>query len=159
MSDQHDEKFDEKEAEKREEKKEEKSPEEKSWDEKHQRDPLSTVVWGAILIWAGLVLLASTTGFLDNFTNRLADTPGFRFLGQISSAWGLICIGAAVIILLEIVVRLLMPAYRRPVLGSFILAMIFLGIGLGNLWNWNVAWALILIVLGVSFVTRSLRRR
>ena len=63
------------------------------------------------------------------------------------------------IILVEIVVRLLVPAYRRPILGSFILAMIFLGVGLGNLWDWNVAWALILIVLGVSFVTRSLRRR
>ena len=155
MSDQHDEKFDEKEMEKR----EEKSPEEKNMEEKYQRDPLGTVVWGAILIWAGLVLLASTTGFLGSFYNRLADTPGFQFLGQISGAWGLICIGAAAIILVEILVRLLMPAYRRPILGSFIVAMVFLGIGLGNLWNWNVAWALILIVLGVSFVSRSLRRR
>ena len=149
------EKFDEKEM----EKKEEKTPEEKSWDEKYQRDPLSTVVWGAILIWAGLVLLATTTGLLGNLTARLSDTRGFEFLGVIGSTWGLICIGAAVIILAEIVVRLLVPAYRRPVLGSFILAMIFLGVGLGNLWNWNVAWALILIILGISFVTRSMRRR
>jgi len=155
MAEEHDEKFDEKEMEKR----EEKSPEEKSWEEKNQRDPLSTVVWGAILIWAGLVFLASTTGLLGNFTTRISDIPGLQFLGQISGAWGLICIGAAVIILIEILVRFLVPAYRRPVLGSFILAMVFLGIGLGNLWNWNVAWALILIVLGVSFVTRSLRRR
>jgi len=155
MADEQNEKGDEKEMEKR----EEKAPEEKSAEEKYQRDPLSTVVWGAILIWAGLVLLATTTGWLSNLTSRLSDTRGFHFLGVISSTWGLICIGAAVIILVEIVVRLLVPAYRRPILGSFILAMIFLGVGLGNLWDWNVAWALILIVLGVSFVTRSLRRR
>ncbi len=155
MADEHDEKSDEKEMEKR----EEKTPEEKRWDEKNQRDPLSTVVWGAILIWAGLVLLATTTGFLQSFTTRISDIPGFQALGQISSTWGLICLGAAVIVLLEIVVRLLVPAYRRPILGSFIVAMVFLGIGLGNLWNWNVAWALILIVLGLSFVTRSLRHR
>ena len=154
MADEQDEKFNEKEMEKR----EEKSPEEKGWNEKYQRDPLGTVVWGAILIWAGLVLLGSTTGFLSNFLGRLSDTPGWQTLGQIGSAWGLICIGAAVIILGEIVVRLLVPAYRRPILGSLIVAMIFLGIGLGNLWDWNVAWALILIILGISFVTRSMRR-
>ncbi len=160
MADQRDEKFDEKEMEKREEKSpEEKSSEEKNWDEKYRRDPLSAVVWGAILIWAGLVFLASTTGMLGNFRTRISDIPGMLFLDQISGAWGLIFIGAAVIILIEILVRYLVPAYRRPVLGSFILAMVFLGLGLGNLWNWNVAWALILIVLGVSFVTRSLRRR
>ncbi len=156
MTDQHDdEKFDEKEMEKR----EEKTPEEKGWNEKYTRDTLSTIVWGAILIWAGLVLLASTTGLLDKFTSGLATTFGSKLISQISGAWGLVCLGAAVIILLEVVARLTIPAYRRPILGSFILAMILLGIGLGNLWNWNVAWALILIVLGLSFVTRSLRRQ
>ncbi len=155
MADDKDEKSDEKEMEKR----EEKAPEEKGWEEKYQRDPLSTVVWGAMLIWAGLVLLGETTGLLKDLTSSLTDIPGLQFLSQISSTVGLIFLGAAVIILIEIAVRLLVPAYRRPILGSFILAMIFLGVGLGNLWNWNVAWALILIVLGVSFVTRSLRRR
>ena len=49
-----DEKFDEKELDKRDEKQDEKSPQEKSWDEKWQRDPLSTIVWATIFIWAGV---------------------------------------------------------------------------------------------------------
>ena len=45
-----DEKFDEKEREKQEEK-----TAEKSFDEKYRRDPLSAIIWAAILIWAGVL--------------------------------------------------------------------------------------------------------
>jgi hypothetical protein len=47
----------------KEEKEEEKH--EKSWDEKWRRDPLSAAVWAVIIIWAGLVLLASNIGIFD----------------------------------------------------------------------------------------------
>ena len=56
-----DEKFDEKEQEKR----EEKSPEEKNWEEKYRRDPLGSVIWACILIWAGLVFLADNLKLID----------------------------------------------------------------------------------------------
>ena len=58
-----DEKFDEKDREKR----EEKSSQEKSWEEKYRRDPVSSVVWAGVLVWAGLVLLASNLGFFGGF--------------------------------------------------------------------------------------------
>jgi hypothetical protein len=143
MSDQ--EKFDEKEAEKR----EEKSPQEKSWDEKWRRDPLGTLTWAAIFIWAGLVLLADNLGYFQ--------TAG-SFLTGIQ-AWSLIFLGAGVLVLLEVLARLLFPEYRRNVTGSIIFGFILIGIGLGDIFGWELVWPLILIALGLSIVLRGALRR
>jgi len=116
--------------------------EEKNWEEKWRRDPLSGIVWAGILIWAGLVLLVDNLGFLARL-ERL-------------DAWAVIFIGAGLIVLWGVAVRLLVPAYRRAVTGSLILGLVFIGIGLGNLLSWNVIWPLILIVLGVFVLVRGL---
>ncbi len=129
--------------EKEEEKEEEKA--EKSWDEKWRRNPLSALVWAIILIWAGLVLLASNLGLLARYERV--------------DAWGFIFIGAGVIIFLEVVLRLLVPQYRRPVTGSLILAVILLAIGFGNLLSWGLVWPLALIVIGVAIVLAGIYRR
>ncbi len=136
-------KEEEKQHEKEDEKQHEKE-EEKSWDEKWRRDPLSAVVWAVILIWAGVALLAENMGLLVRF--------------EWLDAWGLVFIGAGVIVLLEVVVRLLVPSYRRPVGGTLILAVVLLGIGLGNLVGWSVIWPLILIAIGVSVLLRGFIR-
>jgi len=116
--------------------------EEKNWEEKWRRDPLSGIVWAAILIWAGLVLLVDNLGFLARL-ERL-------------DAWAVIFIGAGLIVLLGVAVRLLVPAYRRAVTGALILGLVLIGIGLGNLLSWNVIWPLILIILGVFILVRGL---
>ena len=67
--------------------------------------------------------------------------------------------GAGVILLLEVLARLLIPAYRRPVTGTIILAFVFIGIGLGNLISWNVVWPIILIAICLSIVVRVLLGR
>jgi hypothetical protein len=141
-----DEKFDEKDKEKR----EEKSPEEKSWDEKYRRDPLSSIVWACILIWAGLVFLAYNLGWLDFRT-----IPGFPDWFN-TEPWSLVLLGAGVIVLIEVAIRLLVPTYRRPILGSLFVALILIGIGLGNLINWNITGALILIALGLLIIFRGI---
>jgi hypothetical protein len=148
-----DEKFDEKELEKR----EEKSPEEKSWDEKYRRDPLGALVWPAILIWAGLVLLAGNLGFLDSLRRTARNFPGGQFFFQVET-WGLIFIGAGVIVLIEVVIRLLMPVYRRDIGGTLFFAILLIAIGLGNMVGWNFIWPLILIGLGLSIVLRAISR-
>jgi hypothetical protein len=130
--------YSEKEEEKQTEKEEK---EEKSWDEKWRRDPLSAAVWAAILIWAGLVLLVSNMGLLARF-EWLDD-------------WGLIFVGAGLLVLLEVVVRLLLPDYRRPVMGTLIFAIILLAIGLGNLVGWGLIWPLVLIIIGVAILARG----
>jgi hypothetical protein len=137
----------------KEEEKEHEKEEEKSmgaWGyEKWHRDPLGGTVWAAILIWAGLVLLAGNMGYLANQ----------RVLGYRLEAWPVILIGAGMIILLEVVVRLLIPSYRRPVGGTFIFAIILLGLGLGNLVSMAVVWPLVLIAIGLSILLRGLFRR
>lgn len=136
--------------------------EEKSIDEKWQRDPLSAIIWALILIWAGVVLLAENLGFLDTFTDifggifrqepsELPDIPFFPL-----EAWSLFFFGLAVLLFLEVAIRLLVPAYRRPVLGTTILAIIFLGLSIGS---WGLIWPLILIVVGLALILGSLLRK
>ena len=88
---------------------------------------------------------------------RQADwTLGFP--GEFST-WGLIFLGAGVILLFEVLIRLVVPAYRRPVTGTIILAFVFIGIGLGNVISWQFIIALILIAVGLSIVIGGLTRR
>jgi len=145
------EKSDEKELEKQ----EEKSADEKSYEEKYRRDPLGAVVWALILIWAGLVLLAQNMGTLDKLGIRLqfADLPfEVPFVGD---SWSLIFLGIAVILLIEIVIRLLIPDYRRPLMGTVIFLIVCIGLAFGS---WNLIWPLILIAIGASILLRGLFR-
>lgn len=149
------EKFDEKEMQKHDEKSaEEKSADEKTYEEKYRRDPLGTLIWAVILIWAGLVWLASNFGFLDSFSNLFSDLP--IDLPFATEVWALIFLGAGVILLIEVLIRLTVPDYRRPILGTFILAVVFFGIGLGN---WGLIWPLVLIVVGASILLRGVFRK
>ena len=127
----------------KEEKHEEK--EEKNWEEKWRRDPLGGMVWAGILIWAGLVLLADNLRLL-------------ALLGR-PEAWSIILIGAGLILLLEVAVRLLVPAYRRAVTGTLVLGLILIGVGLGEVVSWDVIGPLVLILAGVFILFRVLMRR
>lgn len=141
---------DEKEEEKRHEKEDEKR-EEKSAEEKWQRDPLGTLIWAGIFIWAGVVLLASNLGYLDTWATQLG-VPDL-------TAWNFVFLGAALLLVLEIVLRLAIPAYRRPVVGTAIFALILFGIGLGDRFGWELIWPAILIILGLSILLRGFTRR
>jgi hypothetical protein len=116
-----------------------------NWEEKWHRDPLSTARWAIILIWIGIALLA----------NQLP------FMAQIGwlNGWGLAFAGAGGIMLIEAVVRLLVPAYRRPIGGILVLAAVFLGIGLGDLFGWAVTGAFVLIAVGLGVLLRGFMRR
>jgi len=116
--------------------------EEMSWDEKWRRDPLNAAAWATILIWAGVVLLA--------------DNLGLFAAWEWFDAWGLILTGAGLIVLLEAALRLLIPAYRRPIGGSLIWGAVLLGLGLGNLVGASIAWPLILIAIGLGLLLRGL---
>jgi hypothetical protein len=113
-----------------------------TWEEKWRRDPLSGAVWAIILIWAGLVLLADNLGLFSRF--------------EWFNAWGVILTGAGLIVLLEAALRLLIPAYRRPVGGTLIWGAILVAFGLGNLIGVSIAWPLILIAIGVGLLLRGL---
>ncbi|UCD98774.1 MAG: hypothetical protein JSV42_17800 [Chloroflexota bacterium] len=138
------------------EKREEKSPE-----EKYRRDPLGSIIWAFILIWAGLVFLFNQLGYLEQIKEMLfaaqAEWIG-GFPGDFS-VWGLIFLGAGVILLFEVLIRLVVPAYRKPVTGTIILAFVFIGIGLGNVLRWEFIFALVLIAIGLSIIVGSFTRK
>lgn len=131
-------------SEQRRDEKEEKGRNE-SWDEKWRRDPLNAAVWAFIIIWAGLVLLAGNFAVID------------RFLGL--ELWALFFLGAGLLLLLEAGVRLLIPAYRGPVLGNLILALVFLAIAIGQLVPWECVWPLVIIGIGVYLLLSGVLRR
>ncbi|NLE75660.1 MAG: hypothetical protein GX605_02760 [Chloroflexi bacterium] len=144
--------------EKEEEKQEkEREKEEKSWDEKWRQDPLGAVVWALILIWAGVVFLAETMGLLASLRTRGVQWESSVFARL--EPWWLVLVGAGLILLLEVAVRLLVPAYRRPVGGTLILAAVLLGIGFGNLFSWSLVLPLVLIAAGVGILLRGLAGR
>jgi uncharacterized membrane protein YcjF (UPF0283 family) len=130
-------------------------------DEKiEERDTLSSVVWAAILIWAGVVFLAANTGWLDSiishsFIMRYLPHEMVMFEPVI---WGFIMLGAGVILVAEAFIRLLVPSLKRRVLGALILGVIFIGIGMGNFFGWDLVWPFILIVLGISVLAGGLLR-
>ena len=121
----------------------------KSWEEKRRRDPLSSLGWALVLIWAGVVLLA------DNFD--LIDQINIDFIADLQP-WSLIFAGAGLIVLALAIVRLLVPEYRGPVTGNIIFGFILFGIALGDTVGWGVMGALILIALGISSLVKGFFR-
>ncbi|MBN1485610.1 MAG: hypothetical protein JXA37_12920 [Chloroflexia bacterium] len=151
----HDEKEEkqEKEDEKRYEKQEK---EEKSWDEKWRHDPLGTIVWAVILIWAGLVLFASQFGVWDSLNDFLARQLRLEVVNL--GPWAVILFGAGLIVLVEVIIRLLVPEYRRPVGGSIIFIMVVIGAAIGMIWDWRAMGGLILIGIGAGIILDSFIR-
>ena len=110
-----------------------------SWEEKWRRDPVDAAVWALILVWVGVMWLLSN----------------FEILGPGEDIWPIGFIGAGLIVLLGVVFRLVVPAYRRPVTSGLIFGVILLGIGLGELTSWVVIGPLIVIVIGVGAILRG----
>jgi hypothetical protein len=123
---------------------------EKGRGEKRSSDPLSAVIWALILIWTGLVFLAENLGWLTQF--------------ELETPWGLVFIGAGLLVWFEVVLRLVLTQYRRPVIGTFIFGIILLGIGVGLAFGttpqmWGVIFAVVIIAAGVAILLRGLGRR
>ena len=159
MAEERDPNMEEKEEEKVHEKEDEKT------EEKESQDALSAIVFALILIWAGAVLLAYNFGFLGVFEGLLERLP----LGSLdlpwdeisffdASAWRLFFFGAGALVLIEVLIRLAVPVYRRRVFGSIIAAIVLIAVGLGS---WNLIWPLVLIAIGATILLRGVlgRRR
>jgi len=154
MTDEKEEKFDEKDLEKR----DEKSREEKNVEEKWRRDPISAIIWAILLIYTGMVLLADNLGYLDTWMTNLAAATNLTFLADLE-VWSVILLGAGLILLVEVLIRLLIPEYRRGVGGTIIFAFILIGVSLGNQIGWTIVLPLILIGAGLAILVRGLFSR
>jgi hypothetical protein len=114
-------------------------------EKEERRDLLSTLIWAVILIWAGIVFLAESLELLKGL--------------ELLTPWGLVFIGAGVIVFIEVLVRLLIPQYRRPVVGTVIFGAILIAVGLGNLVSSGLIWAIALIVGGAAILIGVVWRR
>lgn len=132
----------EKEEEKRREKQEEKG---RSLEEKWQHDRLRAISIACILIWAGLVALGGTLGLF----NYSWDSHG----------WSIFLLGTGVILIVKVIIRALIPEYRRPLGASLIIGFILLAVGIGDLVGWTYIWPIILIAIGLFIVLRGAFRR
>lgn len=120
----------------------------KRWEEKWSRDPLSSIIWAGILIWAGVFFLIWNMGFLDDI-----NLPGN------AGGWSYVTAGAGLLLLAEVLIRLTVPAYSGPVGGSLVLGVLLFGSGLGDITNSDLIWPLIIIVIGVSIIYRGTRKQ
>jgi hypothetical protein len=115
---------------------------------------LDALVWALVLIWAGAVLLAANFGLLEGLAFEPSDIGwGLPFGNQV---WAVIFLGVALLVGAEIVVRLLVPAYRRNVLGYVILVIIFASLGLGLT---EIMWPTILVAVGIALLVRQRGRQ
>ena len=111
------------------------------WSEKWSSDPLGTFIWALIIIWAGVAFLLV----------NLAGDDG-AFLGMdTGNVWAFILAGAGVLIWIEVLVRVAMPAYRRPIGGRIILGTILIMIGVGEVVEVEL-WPLIIIAIGIALL-------
>ncbi len=131
--------YDEKE-EKEEEKRGEKEEKGGGWG----RDPVSGVLWALFLITIGLILLAESQGFIT--------------WEQFGGVWNLIFLAAGLVLLTEVVIRLLAPAYRRPVLGTLVGGIVLIAIGLGGMIGFNLTLPIVLIGIGLAILLGGLFR-
>lgn len=121
--------------------KDEKDRGEREWDKGEQwsgGDALGPIIWGLIIIFAGLAFAAVNLGMY----------PWLRW----ENVWSVIFIAAGLLFVLEVIIRILMPTHRRPIRGRIILAFVALAIGLGGLIGWEVTWPLIIIAVGLAIV-------
>lgn len=139
--------------------KEEAVEEEKKKGRREEGDTLGGIIWALILIWAGVVFLVDNLGLMRNFVLRTQELSGIEMLDRFIGVWPLIMLGAGVLLLVDVVIRLTVPAFKKPVGGLVFLAVLLIGIALGDLINWNLLWPMLLILLGLSIIFRGSRRK
>jgi hypothetical protein len=128
-------------AEKGQEKQEEKG---QGLDEKYRKNPLGFVTFAILIIWLGVFLLLKNRGVF----------------AEGDQSWAIFVWGLAGLSVAEVLIRLLVPRWRQPVVGTIIWAAVWTGVGIG-LWtdDWEIIGPVILIAVGVALVAGRLIRR
>jgi hypothetical protein len=107
-------------------------------------DRLDGIGWAAAFLWAALVLLAEAVGYPSG--------------SSWWNGWAVFFVGAGAIVLVETVVRLVVPQYRSSWWWSLIVGAVLVGIGLDSWAAWAWICALAMAVLGVSILRDVLAR-
>jgi hypothetical protein len=114
-------------------------------DEKYRRNPLGFVTFAVLIIWLGVFLLLRNRGIFSE------DQKG----------WAIFAWGGAVLAFVEALIRLGVPRWRQPVIGGFVGAVIWTGVGFA-LWgsnNWDIVLPIVVIAIGVAILAGRLMPR
>lgn len=114
---------------------------EKSQGEKWQRDPLGRVIFGLIVIAVGVTLFLATQG----------KVPWEDW-------WAYFLIALGGIFFLEVLIRSIMPAHRRPLFGKLIAGVVLIAVGASNVYGLVSWWPLIIIGVGVVILFNAFFR-
>ena len=121
--------------------------------ERRRNDPVGPIVGALILIWLGVVMLA-------------AQNPALIRLGPFSvtwnNVWAFFLAGLGALLLLQAVLRVLIPTARRGIAGSLIWGVILLVVGLTGVLpgtGMDKLWPLALIAGGLGLLLTNLLRR
>ncbi len=105
--------------------------------EKRPVDPLTWFTSALALMWAGFVLLFKNVG----------EVAGVEI--EYGSAW--ILTGTGVLLWIEAILRLAIPAYQEGVGTRIILGTIFVIVGLGEVIEVSL-WPILLIAIGIVMI-------
>ena len=108
-------------------------------EEKWRRDPISGVVFGLIVLALGVLL-----------------TLAARNVISWDDWWKYFLIGIGVAFLIEVLVRRLKPAYRRPMFGRFVAGLVLICLGVAFVGGFGTWWPLIIVVIAVAILVRLL---
>jgi Ca2+/Na+ antiporter len=114
---------------------------EKSQEEKWRRDPLGRVIFGLIVIAVGVMLFLATQDKIswDDW-------------------WAYFLLALGGIFIFEVLIRSIMPAYRRPVFGKLIAGVVLIAVGAFNIYGLVSWWPVIIIGVGVFILFSALFR-
>jgi cation transport ATPase len=114
---------------------------EKGRDEKWRRDPLGRVIFGLIVIAVGVLFLLASQ-------DKIAWDDW----------WAYFLLALGCIFILEVLIRSVMPAYRRPIFGKLIAGIVLIAIGASNIYGVVSWWPLIIIGAGIAILLSALFR-
>jgi H+/Cl- antiporter ClcA len=120
------------------------------------RDQLGTIIWACILIWAGLVFLATYQGWLSTIPLDVSTKFEWVWFNQ---AWLFVFLGAGAILLVEFIIRLTVLSLRKRSTGNLFLAILLIGIGISAILGIMTLWPVILIAIGLSLIIRNFIQR
>jgi hypothetical protein len=106
-------------------------------EEKWRRDPISGVVFGLVVLALGVLLTLAAKNVIswDDW-------------------WKYFLIGIGVAFLIEVAVRRLNPAYRRPMFGRFVAGLVLICLGVAFVGGFGTWWPLIIVAIAVAILVR-----
>ena len=113
----------------------------KSSEKERKHDPCSGITGGLILVLLGVLFLLSTMDVISW-----------------GDWWAYFLLGLGAILILEVIVRSLVPAYRQHHKGKLVAGAVLIIVGGAHIIGMVHWWPLILIAVGIIILFSSLRK-